>query len=103
MEKQHKEPAPSWKGCIGFGVVNIVLVLLCTKLSMVLLSTGMLLLLAVGVAVAVQSIKEDWKAGFTQSAIGCGLGLGLHVVATVLYGVNVLSSLVALVRRLPIW
>lgn len=38
MNEGNKEPKPQWKGCIIFGIVNIIFVLLCTKLNIVMLS-----------------------------------------------------------------
>ena len=64
MEEKNKAPAPQWKGCIIFGIVNIVLVLLCTKSNIVMLSVALTLLIAVGVVTTIQSIREDWQEGF---------------------------------------
>ena len=63
-EDNNKEPKPQWKGCIIFGIVNIILVLLCTKLNIVMLSVALILLIVAGVVTTIQSIKEDWKEGF---------------------------------------
>lgn len=75
MEKKNKVPAPRWKGCIIFGLINIVFVLLCTQLNIVMLSVALILLILAGVVTAIQSIKEDWQEGFKVSAIGCMVGL----------------------------
>lgn len=89
------ETKPSWKGCIIFGIINILLVLLCTKLSIVLVSTAMILLIITGIAVAVKSIKEDSEAGFKLSALGCVVGLLLQCVAGVLYVFNIVSNIIS--------
>lgn len=62
MEEKNKIPTPQWKGCIIFGIVNIGLVLLCTKLNVIMLSVSLILLIAAGVVTTIQSIKEDWQA-----------------------------------------
>ena len=93
MNEGNKEPKPQWKGCIIFGIVNIIFVLLCTKLNIVMLSVALILLIAAGVVTTVQSIKEDWKAGFKESAIGCMVGLLFNCFAAFLYVFNVLSSI----------
>ena len=75
MSEENKESKPQWKGCIIFGIINIIFVLLCTKLNIVMLSVALILLIAAGVVTTIQSIKEDWKEGFKGSAIGCVVGL----------------------------
>ena len=93
MNEENKELKPQWKGCIIFGIVNIIFVHLCTKLNIVMLSVALILLIAAGVVTTIQSIKEDWKAGFKGSAIGCVVGLLLNLLAAILYVFNVLSSI----------
>lgn len=61
-EKKIKEPTTSWKGCIIWGVVNILLVLLCTSLGKIMLSSAMILLIIFGFAISFQFVKEDWKS-----------------------------------------
>ncbi len=89
------EQKPSWNGCIVFGILNILLVLLCTKLHIILISTAMILLIITGFAVAVKSIKEDREAGFKLSALGCVVGLLLQCIAGVLYVFNVVSNIIS--------
>ena len=89
------EPKPSWKGCIIFGIINILLVLLCTKLSIVLVSTAMILLIITGIAFAVKSIKEDREAGFKLSALCCVIGLLLQCAAAILYVFNIVSGIIS--------
>ena len=67
MNENNKESKPQWKGCIIFGIINIVFVLLCTKLNIVMLSVALILLIAAGVVTTIQSIKEDWQEGFKVS------------------------------------
>lgn len=95
------ETKPSWKGCIIFGIINILLVLLCTKLNIILISTAMILLIITGFAVAVKSIKDDREAGFRLSAFGCIIGLLLQCAAGVLYVFNIVSNIISpfIVRR----
>ena len=85
-----KTPTPSWKGCILFGIVNLILVWLCTKLNIILISMVMMLLLLTGIVVSFQSAREDWHKGFKLSAVGCVGGLLFHVVAGTLYVINIL-------------
>ncbi len=94
MEEKNKVPAPQWKSCIIFGLINIALVLLCTKLNIVMISVALIILIVAGVVVAAQSIKEDWKESFKLSAIGCVVGLLLNCFAAVLYVFNILSSII---------
>lgn len=94
--KEHQEPTPSWKSCVIFGIVNILLVLLCTKLHVILISASLILLLMCGVVVTAQFIKVDWKAGFRLSAVGCVIGFLLQCVAALLYVVNILSGFISL-------
>jgi hypothetical protein len=97
MENEHKS---SWKGCIIFGIINILLVLLCTKLNVMIISTGMMLLIAAGIYVSVQSAKEDFGAGLSAQALGCVVGLLVNAGAAVLYVVNILLGLINTVMRL---
>lgn len=97
MEEQDSKP--SWKGCIIFGIINILLVLLCTKLNIMLVSTAMMLLIIVGVAVSAKSVKEDFNTGYKLSAIGCAIGVLLNCGAGVLYVVNILMGLVSMIMK----
>ena len=90
-------PKPSWKGCIIFGIINLLLVLLCTKLNIILVSAALVLLIIAGIVVSAQSIKEDFKSGFKISAIGCVIGLLLQLFAGALYVFNILSGIIALI------
>ena len=97
-----KTPTPSWKGCLLFGIVNLILVWLCTKLNIILISMAMMLLLLTGVVVSFQSVKEDWHKGFKLSAAGCVGGLLFHVAAGILYVINILLGVLSpLLRSLP--
>ena len=89
------EQKPSWKGCIVFGIINILLVLLCTKLNIILISTAMILLIIIGIAVTAKSVKEDRESGFKLSALGCVVGLLLQCVAGVLYVFNIVSNIIS--------
>ena len=95
-ENKLEEPTPSWKGCIIFGIINILLVLLATNIRVILISFSLILILIIGIATSVQSIKEDWKMGFKISALGCIVGLLLHLCALALYVWNIASGFWAL-------
>lgn len=95
-----KTPTPSWKGCILFGIVNLVLVWLCTRLNILLISVAMMLLLLTGVVVSFQSVKEDWHKGFKLSAVGCVGGLLFHVVAGTLYVISILLGVTSPLLRI---
>ena len=98
MKKQSSTPSPSWKDCIIFGVVNVGLVLLCTKLPIMILSLSLGLLLIGGVIVTPKFIKDDWKAGYKISAFGCIIGFLLQCLACALYVVNVLSNFISMAK-----
>ena len=89
------EPKPSWKGCIIFGIINILLVLLCTKLNIILISTAMILLIITGIAVTAKAVKDDREAGFRLSGLGCIIGLLLQCAAGVLYVFNIVSNIIS--------
>ena len=38
MDDKNKNPKPQWKECIVFGVINVLLVLLCTKLKVTMIN-----------------------------------------------------------------
>lgn len=94
MSEYNKEPEPQWKGCIIFGIVNIVLVLLATKLNIVLISAALILIIAACFCATIQLAKEDWQNNFKISAVGCLAGLMLNCFATVLYVFNILSNII---------
>lgn len=96
MEENNKNPKPQWKGCIIFGLINIGLVLLCTKLNIVMISVAMILLIVVGIGVTFKSIKEDWQEGFKLSTFGCVIGLLLNCFSGILYIYNVLVNILGL-------
>lgn len=96
MEEKNNIPKPQWKGCIVFGLVNIGLVLLCTKLNILMISVAMILLIAAGVWTTVQSMKEDWNEGFKLSSFGCVVGLLLNCFSALLYVYNILSSVLGI-------
>ncbi len=91
-----KNPRPQWKGCIVFGIINILFVILCTKIHFVMISIAMILLIAAGIVATAQSVKEDWRQGFKLSAIGCTVGGLLNCLAGALYVFNILSSVLDL-------
>ena len=91
-----KNPRPQWKGCIVFGIINILFVILCTKINFVMISIALILLIAAGIVATAQSVKEDWRQGFKLSAIGCTVGVLLNCLAGALYVFNVLSSVLDL-------
>lgn len=99
MEEKKKISTPQWKGCIIFGIVNIGLVLLCTKLNIIMLSVSLILLIAAGVVITMQSIKEDWREGFKLSVVGCVIGLLLNCFAAVLYVFNILAGIIGMFSR----
>lgn len=96
MDEPVKTPSPSWKGCIIFGIINLLLVFLCTKLNILLISTALILLIITGFAITAKSVKEDWSAGFRLSALGCVIGLLLQCAAAVLYVFNILSGIISM-------
>ena len=96
MDENKKEPKPQWKECIIFGLVNVLLVLLCTKLKVTLISVALILVIAAGVVATIKTVKEDWKEGFKASAIGCTVGLILHLISAVLYVFNVLGNILGI-------
>ena len=98
--QDNNESKPQWKGCVIFGLINIALVLLCTKLNIIMISAAMILLIVIGVAVTVQSVKEDWREGFKASAFGCVIGLLLNCFAAVLYVFNILSGVIGMIAEL---
>ena len=93
MDDKNKDPKPQWKECFVFGIINVLLVLLCTKLKVTMISVALILLIAAGVVATIKTVKEDWQEGFKASAIGCIFGLILHIVAAVLYMINVLGNI----------
>lgn len=58
-----------------------------------MLSSVLILLIAVGVVSTIQSIKEHWQEGFKLSVVGCVIGLLLNCFAAVLYGFPILASI----------
>ncbi|MBR5897506.1 MAG: hypothetical protein IKZ39_07815 [Lachnospiraceae bacterium] len=100
MEENKKTPAPSWKGCIIFGLVVVALVLLATKLKVVLFSAALILLIVAGIVTSAKSVAEDWKEGFKVSAAGCVIGLLLNCLAAVLYVIGIVSPFVEIIARL---
>lgn len=71
-EDEYKEPTPSWKGTVIFGIVNIVCVLLATMTRTVFFSSFLVILLMFGVMFSAKCIVDDWKEGFKTSAFLCG-------------------------------
>lgn len=99
-ENKLEEPTPSWKGCIIFGIINILLVLLATNIRVILISLSLILILIIGMATSVHSMKADWKMGFKISSIGCVVGLLLHLCALILYVCNIASGILAIFLRI---
>ncbi|MBQ9935824.1 MAG: hypothetical protein IJO70_08255 [Lachnospiraceae bacterium] len=94
--KDDNKDSSLWKECIIFGVVNILLVLLATKLNIMLISVAMILLIVAGVVVSAQYIKKEWNEGFKISAVGCVIGFLLHCGAGVLYVFSILMGIIGL-------
>ena len=90
-EEQYKEPTPSWKGTVIFGIVNIVCVLLATMTSIVFLSSFLVILLMFGVMFSAKCIVDDWKEGFKTSAFLCVIGTLLNVAAALIYVFTILA------------
>ena len=90
-EYEYKEPTPSWKDTVIFGIVNIVCVLLATMTSIVFLSSFLVILLMFGVMFSAKCIVDDWKEGFKTSAFLCVIGTLLNVAAALIYGFTILA------------
>jgi hypothetical protein len=67
---------------------------------MIMISTAMILLIIIGIAVSAQSVKEDFAAGLKVKALGCVIGLLVNVGAGVLYVVNILMGLLNMIMQL---
>ena len=92
--EEDKKKSISWKACIILGLINIVLVFLCTKLSIILISAGLAVLIVFGVIASFESFKEEWSSENKGSAILCGIGLLINAGAGVLYAMNILSGII---------
>ena len=90
-EDEYKEPTPSWKDTVLFGIVNIVCVLLATMTSIVFLSSFLVILLMFGVMFSAKCIVDDWKEGFKTSAFLCVIGTLLNVAAALIYVFTILA------------
>lgn len=90
-EEEYKEPTPSWKDTVIFGIVNIVCVLLATMTSIVFLSSFLVILLMFGVMFSAKCIVDDWKEGFKTSAFLCVIGTLLNVAAALIYVFTILA------------
>lgn len=90
-EKEYKEPTPSWKGTVIFGIVNIVCVLLATMTRTVFFSSFLVILLMFGVMFSAKCIVDDWKEGFKTSAFLCVIGTLLNVAAALIYVFTILA------------
>ena len=88
-EKEYKEPTPSWKGTVIFGIVNIVCVLLATMTRTVFFSSFLVILLMFGVMFSAKCIVDDWKEGFKTSAFLCVIGTLLNVAAALILAVTI--------------
>ena len=95
-ENAPKEPTPSWKFSIIFGLIDLGAVFLRTHLGIILLSTAMIILIACGIAVTPKFIKDDWQNGFKVSAVLCVVGLLMHISAAALYAATILIKLVSM-------
>lgn len=91
MRREYKEPTPSWKDTVIFGIVNIVCVLLATMTSIVFLSSFLVILLMFGVMFSAKCIVDDWKEGFKTSAFLCVIGTLLNVAAALIYVFTILA------------
>ncbi len=65
-------------------------------MKVTLINAALILLIVAGVVATVKTIKEDWGEGFKASAIGCTVGLILHLIFAVLYVLNVLGNILAM-------
>lgn len=63
--EENKENNPQWKGCLIFGMINIGLVLLCTKLNVIVLSVSMIILIVIGVVVSFNGLFSRLFSLFT--------------------------------------
>ena len=90
-EDEYKEPTPSWKGTVIFGIVNIVCVLLATMTRTVFFSSFLVILLMFGVMFSAKCIVDDWKEGFKTSAFLCVIGTLLNVAAALIYVFTILA------------
>ena len=96
-DEEHK---PSWKFCVGIGIVNLILVFLATNFRIVFLSEGLVIFIIIGIIGSGTFIVQDWKAGFKRSAIGCLVGLVLNGIACEIYVSTILMTLIAQITRL---
>lgn len=90
-EDEYKEPTPSWKDTVIFGIVNIVCVLLATMTRTVFFSSFLVILLMFGVMFSAKCIVDDWKEGFKTSAFLCVIGTLLNVAAALIYVFTILA------------
>ena len=97
---ENEEHKPSWKFCVGIGIVNLILVFLATNFRIVFLSEGLVIFIIIGIIGSGTFIVQDWKAGFKRSAIGCLVGLVLNGIACEIYVSTILSTLIAQITRL---
>lgn len=94
--KNDNKASSSWKECLIFGIVNILLVILATKLNIMLISVAIILLIVAGVVVSAQYTRENMNEGYKLSAVGCVIGLLLHCGAGVLYVFNILMGFIGI-------
>ena len=88
---ENEEHKPSWKFCVGIGIVNLILVFL---------SGGLVIFIIIGIIGSGTFIVQDWKAGFKRSAIGCLVGLVLNGIACEIYVSTILMTLIGSITRL---
>lgn len=78
MEKETNNEKDSGKGIIIFGLINIVLVLILSRLRIFLISTAMILMLGAGIYCSVDTFKEGKRF--------CGAaGFLLNIIAMLIY------------------
>lgn len=76
------------------GVINIVLVIICTNFRVKILSTGLLVFLMLGFYGGYCTIKEGFDQKRIKGMIAGVLGLLLNAAAAILYAVNIIGSLI---------
>lgn len=91
MEKETDEE-DSGKGVIIFGLINIVLVVIHSRIRVFLISSAMILLLGTGIAISVDAYKKGKKV------IG-GMGCILNMIAILIYGGEFILIIIYSIRK----
>lgn len=68
--KNDNKASSSWKECLIFGIVNILLVLLAIKLNIILISVAIILLIVAGVVVSAQYTRENGMKDINYQQLG---------------------------------